>query len=647
MMDQDFIIELQNGKKTLVKYTGNKSHVTIPDGIEKIGLEAFLECYSLESIVVSESVKIIDDDAFFHCHNLNSVVLSEGLEEIGNEAFGNCTSLKNIQIPDSVTRIDRSFYGCTNLTSVDIGEGVEEIWSAVFACCTSLSNVHLPKSLKTINGCVFSECTNLTTVVIPAEVEFIGDESFPAWTRFKLEVFYHHPSNFPDTEIWRINHIILLDQDENQIAELSVFNPSEGSPDNPFLERILAGRVNHLSEYDALFSSSNDIIIRKLQTALDRLECPHELNDEFQLIYTTYLRNHAEVIIPSLIQTGEIQLISRLASIGAIPKEYINIYIDQANELSYIEIFAFLMDYKNKTWGFDPQVSFDRFENNIEEWATLENCDGTLTIRKYQGNKKEVTIPASLKGRQVSRIEGNLGSLKVSIFFPDKDHVRKVEIEEGVLVIGERAFLECSNLESVIIPTSMTEIGKEAFAGCIKLHKILIPEDVTSIANDAFECCENLIVHTSQGAYVVDVWETRENIDGTLTIYKYLCKQKNVTIPAILKGKKVSRIEGEIWSNWTVNLRSVILEEGITEIGEMAFNNCNHLERVHIPSSVTRICDQAFERCRQLQSILIPESVKFISKSAFTGCDNLVIFATKGSYASEFAKEQGFTYEVA
>ena len=68
---------------------------------------------------------------------------------------------------------------------------------------------------------------------------------------------------------------------------------------------------------------------------------------------------------------------------------------------------------------------------------------------------------------------------------------------------------------------------------------------------------------------------------------------------------------------------SVVIERGVTDIGEYAFFNCESLKSVTIPDSVTSISDGVFERCDSLQSINIPNSVTSIGKWAFSHCRSL------------------------
>lgn len=67
-------------------------------------------------------------------------------------------------------------------------------------------------------------------------------------------------------------------------------------------------------------------------------------------------------------------------------------------------------------------------------------------------------------------------------------------------------------------------------------------------------------------------------------------------------------------------LKSVDIPDGVTIIGERAFDNCTRLSSINIPDGVTSIGDKAFYNCQSLKSITIPDSVKSIGDFAFMYC---------------------------
>ncbi|MBQ8967610.1 leucine-rich repeat domain-containing protein [Ruminococcus sp.] len=77
------------------------------------------------------------------------------------------------------------------------------------------------------------------------------------------------------------------------------------------------------------------------------------------------------------------------------------------------------------------------------------------------------------------------------------------------------------------------------------------------------------------------------------------------------------------WFAYKDNITSVEFENGITSIGNSAFDSCAYLTSITIPDSVERIGDNAFFICSGLTSITIPDSVKSIGDEAFRGCTGL------------------------
>lgn len=62
-------------------------------------------------------------------------------------------------------------------------------------------------------------------------------------------------------------------------------------------------------------------------------------------------------------------------------------------------------------------------------------------------------------------------------------------IPDSVTSIGNGAFSGCSSLSSIVIPESVTSIGDGAFSDCSSLFNIVIPNSVTSIGSDTFAGC--------------------------------------------------------------------------------------------------------------------------------------------------------------
>jgi len=179
------IAGLYNNYGVFENCTSLKS-VVIPDSVTSIGSQAFYGCSGLMSVSIGDSVTSIGSQAFYGCSGLMSVSIGDSVTSIGSYAFSGCSGLTSVNIPDSVTSIGNSaFYGCSGLTSITIPEGVTSIEYQTFYNCTSLESVTLPESLLSIadqyNGYgrgVFGNCTSLKSIVIPDSVTSIGSYAF-------------------------------------------------------------------------------------------------------------------------------------------------------------------------------------------------------------------------------------------------------------------------------------------------------------------------------------------------------------------------------------------------------------------------------------------------------------------------------------
>lgn len=77
-----------------------------------------------------------------NCFSLTSVKIPNSVKKIGADAFNNCIKLTSIEIPDSVTEIGSgAFFSCSGLTSITIGSGVKSIGDYCIYFCTSLKSI--------------------------------------------------------------------------------------------------------------------------------------------------------------------------------------------------------------------------------------------------------------------------------------------------------------------------------------------------------------------------------------------------------------------------------------------------------------------------------------------------------------------------
>lgn len=97
-----------------------------------------------------------------------------------------------------------------------------------------------------------------------------------------------------------------------------------------------------------------------------------------------------------------------------------------------------------------------------------------------------------------------------------------------------------------------------------------------------------------------------------------------LTISGLGKMNNYPWGRGVPWDLHKEHIKSVIIDEGVTSIGEGAFSDCKNLSSVTIPNSVLYIGELAFDCCYSLNSVIIPGSIDSVGTWAFHNCINLV-----------------------
>ena len=170
----DYGVLFNKNKTELIRYPqGNmRIHYSIPDSVESIEYQAFIECHNLVSVTIPDRVEIIGDDAFSRCDALSNITIPKSVEVIKSGAFSNCNSLTSVTIQDGVKIIESSaFFECNSLIGVTIPNSIESIGSYAFCFCSRLENVTIGNGITSIGKMAFRECPILK------DVYYSGDES--------------------------------------------------------------------------------------------------------------------------------------------------------------------------------------------------------------------------------------------------------------------------------------------------------------------------------------------------------------------------------------------------------------------------------------------------------------------------------------
>ncbi|MBQ8426334.1 MAG: leucine-rich repeat domain-containing protein [Clostridia bacterium] len=188
--------------------------------------------------------------------------------------------------------------------------------------------------------------------------------------------------------------------------------------------------------------------------------------------------------------------------------------------------------------------------------------------------------------------------------------------------IKKDAFSGNDTIEEIIVPASVTAIDEGAFAGMKSLKKITLP--FVGASADAVENARTL-------GYL---FGTSEYDGGSLinTTYKKDSTEKRY-MPSTLRTVVINATDGYKVPMYAfsgcVNLTTIQLVGGITEIGEYAFSGCINLSSTNVPETVSVICKGAYNGCSALSVDLINNATTLtqIGESAFEGAklENVVL----------------------
>ena len=144
--------------------------------------------------------------------------------------------------------------------------------------------------------------------------------------------------------------------------------------------------------------------------------------------------------------------------------------------------------------------------------------------------------------------------------------ITSITIPSGVTSVGTKMCQNCTALETITINgSSLTKIGDDAFYGCSKLSNINLPNSVTTIGKQAFDNC--------------------------------------------------------------VLLEQAVIGDGITSIGEQAFMGCEKLSSISLPQSLTNLGYSAFYNCTSLATVTNNSKITSIESTTFYGCSKLSTFS--------------------
>ena len=604
----------------------------IPNSVTSIGSSAFLGCSKLTSLTIPNSVTSIGNGAFASCSFLTSIVVESGnttydsrencnaiIETATNTLIAGC---QNTIIPNSVTSIgSRAFYGCSSLTSITIPNSVKSIGDGAFGYCGLISVACLATTPPTMSNYVF-ESSRLPSIYIPDNTLSIYQTA------------------------WGTNYVYV-----NNETTLTIHVDVSGTLSNKIVQ---SGK--HLDEIARLTVTGtlNDDDFTYMRASMKSLV---DINLS-AITNTSGVNFNTKSNLLKIVLPNNLKAIEQTAFFGCcsltsitIPNSVTSIGEDaffHCTSLTSVTIPSSVKSIGDSTFKNCSSLSSVTIGNNVTSigGCAFEACSQLTSV----------TIPNSVTniGERIFKncsslssvtIGNNVTSIGDRVFYGCTS-LTSITIPNSVTSIGEWTFAYCSSLASVTIGTNVTAIGSCAFYSCDALTSITWnpkhyadfsysshtpfdkPEQISSFTfGDAVEhipayLCSGMIKLTSI---------TIPNSVTSIGAYAFAYSEAltSITIPNSVKSIGRDAFQGVESLNKTICSGDIASWCNIEFDGMFAnpityshnlYINDQEVKSLVIPNSVTSIGNCAFYNCRSLTSIIIPNSVTSIGDYAFSGC---------------------------
>ena len=614
--------------------------------------------------------------------DVKKVVIEDGVTSIGELAFYKCSSLTNITIPDSVTCIEyAAFHGCSSLSSITIPNSVTSIGIYAFVFCSSLTSITIPDGVTSIGYGAFSECSSLKTISLSCKSSLkksdfgeqanlvsytnqhlltktaakaatcaeSGNKEY--WTCEHCGKYFLSDDTDPETAtaVEQAETILPAIQHKNAITR-GVAEPTETAPGYsgdlycPDCDTVLEKGYTYWKEDNLTWTLYADGTLNISGTGAMK---DYDYYDNPSPVYNNW--NVKKVVIEDGVTSiGNVAFFccGSLTSI-TIP-----------DSVTSIGAYAFYgcrsltsITIPDSVTSIEEAMFFD-----CKSLTSITIPDGVTSIgmTAFYGCRSltNITIPDSITSIGNEALY-NCSSLK-TISLSCKSSLKRSDFGEQADLVSASHTLKKTEAKAA----TCTENGNKEYWTCEHCGKYFLSDDTNSETATAVELSETILpalnhknaiirdasepTETSPGysgdLYCPDCDKVLEKgytywVEDNLTWKLYEDGTLNISGKGAMKNyDREGDNPSPVYNNLSV--KKVVIEDGVTSIGDAAFYDCNNLTSITIPDSVTSIGNAAFSFCSSLTSITIPDGVTSIGNSAFSNCNILTSITIPNSVTS-------------
>ena len=644
-------------------YCDSLNALTLPDGLETIRYHAFHGCENLQSVHVPGSVKTLED-AFDSCKNLTSVTLAEGIQEIESHTFDYCYALEDVSIPESVTKIGYSAFGNSYVLKDVYYGGSPSTWMAIDIGYSNeyLKNatIHFGKRAENERFLTFEP--NGGRLTLKQKVVYNGSpcgelpvpsrlsSSFAGWytaleggtridaetvanfsTDSKLYARWETTSKCGDNITWTLTDGVMTLSGSGAMYHYGSGTANE-TPWQAHKQEIVSIVVNNgitaigNSAFSGCAALESLTLPEGLQTigssafsgcaALESLTLPEGLQTIGGSAFYG-CSSLTEIVLPDGITTLGGGAFAKCASLRKVT---IPSSLTELNKFTSIFSGKFSGDVGSFSFTALEQVAIPEGVRILGAYA-FSNCS-ELTSVTLPNSLEQFSSNAFSGCSALQEIHFN-GSAAEWAFISSGSPLNARILLDG-RKSGEYLLTLNSAGGSVSTPYRVVQNGRACGA---------LPVPSLNVSN-ATVIFEGWYTAPEGGEQITA--QTVMNLTEDITLYAHwrLSGEAGENHTWTLQGSSMtvsgtgdipdySSYSSTPWYLFRSDIKTLTIEEGVTGIGESAFEYCQNLVSVTLPKGLLTLGESAFENCQSLASVTLPEGLVTLGRSAFENCKSL------------------------
>lgn len=590
--ESDFEYGVNKGTAAITKYKGAGGTVEIPATlggypVTGIKMQAFIECTSLKSVSMPESMTWIGDSAFAGCTGLEQVKISPNLTTIGPNSFYSCNGLTSVVVPDKVTSIESlAFFGCLNLKSITIPASVTTLDSTFVFGCTNLKKIEFKGTQEQWNALSINPKYLPVGVSIVCADGTIGGGSDPNVKNYSLTVC--------GKAVTSANCDNIL-EDPAGTTPRAVYDPDRKTLT---LNGTIKAAAADTEQTAAIIKTEDALII----TGNAALEWDGGDSDDAPI---------GILAAGVTAETGKLTLSGAVLEItadaGGIDLPVGSLTIENQTRLT-VKSGGRCIEAGGTLEISNSQLDLDTVDDAIRVGSTARIENSTLTITGLDEYNDEGGMHALITEDGDLIVEN---STITAMDSGDEGYYYqyglwlggKLEVSNSVLTLGAQ---DCAmNADSMEARGSNSKITA---AVDDENHVPVQVDDPAVILHDDLEVtegalnteCPKVVIeyaspHKVEGDYTYEI-----TADGNVRILAYEGSEADVVVPATLGGRDVTEIGNSARPVFDANaaIRSITFPDTLKEMsGLPLFHECENLETITIPASVTGMNFHSVANC--------------------------------------------------